>query len=129
MAYTTAHPTDDDLTNPDFVPTLGTCRVYKYPVPLTDAFTIRMPARAQLLDVQVQGPERLGYETRVMLWALVDPDGELEARQFRLAGTGHPIAGRVDYVGTVQLAAGALVLHLFEVDRPYPEAHWVGYGS
>lgn len=124
MTYTTEHPTADDLVNPHYVPTLRRDRrVYKYPVPIDDTFIINMPEGAQILDVQVQGPERLGYAAQVMMWVLVDTERPIVQRQFRMAGTGQPVTGRVHHISTIQLQNGALVLHLFEVDPPYPDAH------
>jgi len=52
------------------------------------------------------------------LWALVNPDERHSKRQFRLAGTGHPIIqdeGALRFVGTIQLHGGSLVFHLFEL--------------
>lgn len=82
--------------------------VYKYAIPSMDVFTIDLPMGAKLLSVQAQ-------RGVPHLWALVDPDLPVEHRHFRLAGTGHGIVGGVEFVGTVQLYEGALVLHLFEV--------------
>ena len=85
--------------------------VYKYPVPLEDEFTLDLPMAAKILTFQTQS-------NVPCVWALVDPDARPAERQFRLAGTGHPIneAERdLVYVGTVQLHGGALVFHLFEV--------------
>ena len=86
-------------------------QVWKYPVPLTDEFVIDMPEAAQILDVQVQ-------QDKPVLWALVRPDAPEAERRFRLVGTGHPVSGDDRYqlipLGTIQLAGGALVFHLFE---------------
>lgn len=92
--------------------TMQPYRVHKYPVPITDRFTLALPQWAQILDVQAQGSD-------AMLWALVAPDEEPEERRFRLVGTGHPIDADerwwLNPIGTFQLAGGALVFHLFEV--------------
>ena len=83
--------------------------VYKYDVILDDTFTLALPEGAEVLTVQMQhGIPRL--------WVRVDPTAPARPRQFRLAGTGHPIEDADDwrYVGTVQLQGGVLVLHLFE---------------
>lgn len=85
--------------------------VHKYPVPLTDDFSIQMPAGAQVLSFQVQYGE-------MQLWALVNPSASSTPRHFRLAGTGHPIeeaVSRLRFIGTVQLRGGSLIFHLFEI--------------
>jgi len=92
--------------------------VYKYKVPITDEPAIQMPAGAVPLTFQVQRSEP-------MLWCLVDPDADLEWRQFVMRGTGQPVPeavgvgphpdGRVatvTHIGTIQLRG--YVWHLFE---------------
>jgi hypothetical protein len=88
--------------------------VYKYPVQVTDAPTVRLPKGAQVLTVQEQCGD-------VFMWALVDPSAEKEARTFRIAGTGHPVDDGLElkFVSTFQMRGGALVFHVFEVvERP-----------
>lgn len=81
--------------------------IWKFPVEVTDAFSVKMPEGARILSVQVQG-------RRPVMWAVVDPGSPLHARRFRLYGTGHPTAIEQDrFIGTFQLEA--LVFHLFEV--------------
>ena len=86
--------------------------VYKYPVPVVDYFTLRMPPGARVLTVQVQ-------REQPQIWALVDANVSFtENRNFRLTGTGHPIQEEEDslvWVGTFQLAQGGLVFHVFEI--------------
>lgn len=121
MTYTTEHPTEADLVNPNFVAMRPKPlrRVFKYPIPITDAFAIDMPVGAQILDVQDQ-------RGQLCMWALVDPEAEIEQRSFRLAGTGHPIKGwGLHHIATVQMAEGTLVWHLFEDNPPYPVAYRV----
>ena len=84
-------------------------RVYKYEVPINDRCAIMMPVGARLLHLAEQ-------DGAPCLWALVDPVAPVEARHFRLAGTGHDVDCHIlAYVGTVLLRGGALVFHLFEV--------------
>jgi len=84
-------------------------RVYKYPVPCKDNFSLMLPKDAKILTVQNQREEP-------QLWALVDPDAPLEERKFRLAGTGHPVTQEnLDYIGTFQLRGGDYIGHLFEI--------------
>lgn len=83
-------------------------RVFKYPIPVVDGFTIDMPKGAIVLCVQTQ-------REKPCIWALVDPIAPKETRHFRLAGTGHAINEAIArYVGTFQIGEGALVFHLFE---------------
>ncbi len=83
--------------------------VWKFQFNPEDLLSIQMPAGAKLLHVDVQGGQPC-------IWALVDPAAPTENRNFRLAGTGHPIEA-VDcevYFGTFMLREGALVFHLFD---------------
>lgn len=54
------------------------------------------------------------------IWALVDPEAELEMRHFRLANTGDALdvdsleINETGYIGTALFREGDLVLHLFE---------------
>jgi len=83
--------------------------VYKYPVKVDDHFELELPRGAEILTVETQGEA-------VQLWALVDPAESTEPRQFRLAGTGHPIEDpNLKYVSSFQLYGGSLVFHVFEV--------------
>lgn len=87
--------------------------VHKYPVPLTDHFTLQLPEGAKVLSVQEQHGSQC-------MWCLVREGAPPEPRLFRLAGTGHPIQEVSSeeclyYIGTWQSMEGALVWHLFEV--------------
>lgn len=68
-----------------------------------------MPRDAEILCVQMQQED-------VCLWAEVVPERAKVKRRFEIFGTGHPIDPNIDkkYLGTVQLLAGGLVLHVFE---------------
>ncbi len=87
--------------------------VWKYQLPILDEFTLMMPRGAAPLHVDVQG----GVPC---LWALVDTEEEHISRQFRIAGTGHPLADAPPqwwiqmYVGSFQFGP-ALVFHLFQM--------------
>ena len=86
--------------------------IYKYSVPIDDdGRVVAMPHLAELLTVQIQVDEPV-------LWALVNPEYYLEPRRFRWFGTGRPVKGKpgcaLRFVGTVQMAGGSLVFHLFE---------------
>ena len=85
-------------------------KVFKYHVPIHDSFSITMPADAKILSFQPQG-------TDACIWALVDPEKPSVERYFIVRGTGHEIEYLPDvlvYIGTIQMAFGSLVFHLFE---------------
>ena len=89
-------------------------KVYKYPIPTIDCFSLLLPRGAKVLCVQPQGDA-------VCIWALVDPDAEKLSRKFYIVGTGHELGSEVStrdaaeaYVGTFQVHGGTLVFHLFE---------------
>jgi hypothetical protein len=69
---------------------------------------IEMPRGAQVLCVQTQ------YRDQPQVWALVEPDNEVEDRSFVLVGTGWEVEPGLRYIGTFQINQGALVFHLFE---------------
>ena len=83
--------------------------IWKFPLAVGDVSQIAMPEGAEILSVQTQ-------QEQPCLWALVDPGATLEARSFRLAGTGHPIfEDNIRFIGTFQLSGGSFVGHLFEL--------------
>ncbi len=92
--------------------------IYKYPLSLEgrDVKEVRMPRGASVLTAQMQNGV-------LCLWALVPQDGAPhfgaeEDRRFLVVGTGHTLPeSPTRYLGTVQLMGGALVLHVFELDK------------
>lgn len=89
--------------------------VWKFPIEVTDEFTIEMPKGARVLHVDVQRVSETNaqYE-QPCLWALIDPDAEREQRTFYVHGTGHTFpVGRV-HLGSFLLYGGSFVGHLFE---------------
>jgi hypothetical protein len=85
--------------------------IWKYPIPtppLGEVFSLPLPDRATILDVQVQRGEPV-------IWALADTEADIVPRRFALYGTGHPVRDGMRYHGTFQLLGGDLVLHLFEL--------------
>lgn len=91
--------------------------IWKFPIEavLTDTFEIDMPIGAEILTVQMQ-------RDVPCFWAIVDPSVNRMTRRFRMVGTGHKFdfgADRYDtaplYIGTIQMADGALVWHFFEI--------------
>lgn len=84
--------------------------IWKFSFETRDGVMIDMPEGAEILSLQLQN----GMPT---IWALVHPERRLAARWFRIYGTGHPIDMEMEgeFIGTYQLAGGALVFHVFEV--------------
>lgn len=83
--------------------------VYKYRIGNGEEFTLLAPKGAEFLSVQLQGQD-------VQLWARVDPEAPKVLYKFGIAGTGNylpPFAASAPFIGTFQLAGGALVFHLF----------------
>jgi hypothetical protein len=74
---------------------------------------VKMPSGAKVLTAQTQETSN-----SVSLWAIVDPDAELEARRFVLLPTGLEWQddGTIEmrYYGTVQFGGSTVVLHVFE---------------
>ena len=99
---------------------MSTHRIWKYQFLPVDALTeITMPKDALVLDIQAQND-------KITLWAIIRPDAEMETRYFACIMTGQPFAHNAYahvYHGTVQLAGGSLVVHVFEVPRSMRKAH------
>jgi hypothetical protein len=83
--------------------------IWKFPLVVTNEFSLPLPRGAQFLSVQAQHGDP-------QTWWLVDPNAPRRARKFRIHGTGHEVyqPGRLTFLGTFQLEGGALVFHLFE---------------
>lgn len=85
-------------------------RIFKYQLALTDEQTVLMHGKTpRILSVQVQN-------NQVCVWAVVDEDAQLEPVEFRIYGTGNPVPAdlhAMHHIGTVQLAGGGLVFHVF----------------
>lgn len=91
--------------------------IWKFPFAVGDDISIKMPACAEVLSVGVQ-------DNTACVWARVDPAWPERVYHFRMYGTGHPLnphdVGR--FVGTIQMAGGALVFHVFEAATASVEA-------
>lgn len=87
--------------------------IWKFVVPVTDeAFSIFMPEGARIVHVGSNWDSSVGV---VCFWAEARLDTANEERHFRVFGTGHKMPDNVGYVGSVILANGGLVWHLYEV--------------
>jgi hypothetical protein len=83
--------------------------IWKYVLQGIDSQTVGMPKGAQILTVQTQG-------AAMCLWALVDPTQPIEHRIIDIIGTGWDAEDFTNrrYIGSAQMAHGALVWHVFE---------------
>lgn len=82
--------------------------VWKYPIPVMDLPTIRLPIGAQILTVAAQ-------HDNLYLWALVDPEAQTGEVQLRVLGTGHQCTNPGRYIGTAHMMDGLLVWHVFQI--------------
>lgn len=78
---------------------------------ITGTHSFTMPKDAKILTVQTQN-------NNPCIWALVNPNNEVEERFFELFGTGHDVYCDMGidrkYINTIQMREGGLVFHLFE---------------
>ncbi len=85
-------------------------KIFKYEVPIQDSIIIDLPVDSKILSFQIQNG-------KPYIWALVDPDELLVSRYFTIIPTGAEIEYLSEilvYIGTVQMACGAMIFHLFE---------------
>jgi hypothetical protein len=85
--------------------------IWKFILEVKDFQTFEMPIYAEILSVQMQ-------VTHGCLWALVDPNAEIEERHFEIFGTGNPVGCDMGidrrYIGSYQTDGGMYVWHVFE---------------
>lgn len=84
--------------------------VWKFPLLETDEQDVVMPCDARILSVQTQAEV-------MCIWAIVSPDAARKVRRFAIVGTGRRVPAQATYIGTTQLAGGALVFHIFELNQ------------
>ncbi len=87
--------------------------IYKYRIHITHggATSVLMGANAKILSIQVQSVD--GFRG-VYIWAEVDPNQDMETRDFIIVGTGRlGPPSNVSYLATVQAYGG--VWHIYEV--------------
>jgi hypothetical protein len=87
--------------------------IWKYPIPDEAEFKIEMPKGAYILKVASQ--QVAPYETRLMMWVLVDDAAEKETRKFSIIGTGQSVEKMGEYIDTFLVMSDKIVLHLFEI--------------
>lgn len=84
--------------------------IWKYPLEITDEQSVMLPEGSDILSAQVQGGT-------LCLWVKVNPKAPLSRRTIRIFGTGHPVPDEpLVFIDTVQMAGGALVWHVFELE-------------
>lgn len=90
--------------------------IYKYELSIDDDQVVEIPKGGVVLCVQIQNG-------KPCIWVRVDTKNEVEDRYFSIFGTGHAIADNItyNYVGTIQMQAGASVSHLFEVSGNFEQ--------
>ena len=82
-------------------------KIWKFALKLTDRQIIEMPRGAQFLSCQMQ---RGAFQ----LWAIVQPNHDIERRTIWIVGTGHPVPTiPLTFIDTVQQLDGAFVWHVF----------------
>ncbi len=82
--------------------------IWKYPVSLGQ-FELEMPGDSAVLSVQVQNNEPV-------MWVVADPEATKRPFRFVTIPTGGNVPeGSGRFIGTFQLAGGALVFHLCEL--------------
>ncbi len=90
---------------------MTTNSIWKFILEPTDTQSIDMPLGARILSVDMQN-------SRVCLWAQVNPEAKIFARTIEIFGTGHPIeiSDKIvrEFIGTVLWPNGHLVFHVFE---------------
>lgn len=81
--------------------------IHKYTLPIEHTRWLVLPEGAKFLSVQNQ------LET-LTLWFEVDTQKEDEVRRFQVVVTGGEPPDSGTYLGTVQLAGGTFVAHVYE---------------
>jgi len=88
-------------------------KIYKYELHYyTAPELVRLPKGAEVIQMDVQ--DRPDYRGAVM-WALVDPEAEIEERVFLLAYTGADIPGEIVKVHNTITTPVGLVVTLLEL--------------
>ena len=85
--------------------------IWKYPVPISETFTLSIPEGAIFVAFQLQGNE-LGVPPDPYLWVEVNSEAPKREFRFFIVGTGHEIPSTAKHhLGTIQ--AGPFVWHLY----------------
>lgn len=86
--------------------------IYKYPVPITDAFELELPYGARICLFATQ---EASLEPQLWIEHSATGSDRIVTRRFRLFGTGHIIVSpeRMAHVGSVVMEP--FVWHLYEI--------------
>ena len=80
--------------------------IHKYPLPVGDLPTIKMPKGTEILCAKTQG----GID--ISLWAMVEANADFELRRFCVVGTDHPVpsidGATLKFIDTVLLCGGKM---------------------
>lgn len=94
-------------------------KIFKYKLRPTDVQSLELPVGAQVLCVERQHAD-------LCLWAKVDPNQRAtEPLWVYIVGTGHEMceqANNARYLGTIQVAGGVSVYHIFISTKPHEGA-------
>jgi hypothetical protein len=93
--------------------------IHKYPLQIIASQVVIMPRGGEIIAVQTQGQVPC-------IWAMVDPDNDVEMRIIEMFGTGdtiHDKQGKRRYIGTFQIKSGESVFHAFEYVRSGETEH------
>lgn len=83
--------------------------IWKYEIKITNEQTLELPLNAEILIAQRQ------YDTPCVWVKVEERIGQKEKRTIEVFGTGHPMSDEPRrYIGTIQIAGGGLVWHVFE---------------
>lgn len=86
--------------------------IYKYEFVPVDEFSILMSPVVKFLHVEQQKSD--AARPNLAIWAMVDKDGPIEPRYFKIRGTGHACneLDGFEFIGTA-LERNGLVWHIF----------------
>lgn len=84
-------------------------KIFKYHLPIQQWQGVQMPRDAVILTVQPQ-------DNQLMIWAIVNPENELQERKFAVFVTGQTIGSLINlnYLATCVTHSGQYVFHVFE---------------
>ena len=92
--------------------------IYKYEIPLLspEGVVIKLPKGAKILYAGMQRVNlrsETEFETRIFIWAMVDPDAELEPRTIHTVYTGVEFSQSAEYISSFIDEHTRLVYHIF----------------
>lgn len=79
-------------------------KIFKYRLPFMEVATVDMPIDAEIIRID-------GLDGALWIWAIVDPEAQLEKRTFYLFKTGAPMPDDI-YEGYMYLGCGAIFVQM-----------------